>query len=155
MQDLHIDQPYVVERWPKPHFTPPSSRRALITAEAGLVMVSAAVIFSFTRVFDSLAYLMPVAVTAIVAHAVGVLLRRRRWRSAAALPLHILVAAIAAAAGSLRSSIRPDLAEAWSTVNNARTCLSMTLGEAVRRRHLTQNPCRYVPELPVERAEID
>ena len=38
------------------------------------------------------------------------------------------------------------------TVNNARTCLSMTLGEAVRRRHLTQNPCRYVPELPVERA---
>ena len=41
------------------------------------------------------------------------------------------------------------------TVNNARTCLSMTLGEAVRRRHLTQNPCRYVPELPVERAEID
>ena len=41
------------------------------------------------------------------------------------------------------------------TVNNARTCLSMALGEAVRRRHLTQNPCRYVPELPVERAEID
>jgi len=45
--------------------------------------------------------------------------------------------------------LKPD------TVNNARTCLSMTLGEAVRRRHLTQNPCRYVPELPVERAEID
>ena len=41
------------------------------------------------------------------------------------------------------------------TVNNAPTCLSMTLGEAVRRRHLTQNPCRYVPELPVGRAEID
>ena len=41
------------------------------------------------------------------------------------------------------------------TVNNARTCLSMTLGEAVRKRHLTQNPCRYVPELPVEKAEID
>jgi integrase len=41
------------------------------------------------------------------------------------------------------------------TVNNARTCLSMTLGEAVRRRHLTQNPCRYMPELPVVRAEID
>jgi integrase len=41
------------------------------------------------------------------------------------------------------------------TVNNARTCLSMTLGEAVRRRHLTQNPCRYVPELPVDRPEID
>jgi hypothetical protein len=32
------------------------------------------------------------------------------------------------------------------TVNNARTCLSMTLGEAVRRRHLPVNPCRYVPE---------
>jgi integrase len=41
------------------------------------------------------------------------------------------------------------------TVNNARTCLSMTLGEAVRRRHLAMNPCRYVPELPVERTEID
>jgi hypothetical protein len=41
------------------------------------------------------------------------------------------------------------------TVNNARTCLSMTLGEAVRRRHVTRNPCRYVPELPVDRAEID
>ena len=41
------------------------------------------------------------------------------------------------------------------TVNNARTCLSMTLGEAVRRRHIPQNPCRWVPELPVERAEID
>lgn len=27
------------------------------------------------------------------------------------------------------------------TVNNARTCLSMTLGEAVRRRHLPMNPC--------------
>ena len=41
------------------------------------------------------------------------------------------------------------------TVNNARTCLSMALGEAVRRRYLTQNPCRYVPELPVDRIEID
>jgi integrase len=39
------------------------------------------------------------------------------------------------------------------TVNNARTCLSMTLGEAVRHRHLPANPCRYVPELPVERTE--
>lgn len=28
------------------------------------------------------------------------------------------------------------------TVNNARTCLSMALGEAVRKRHLTLNPCR-------------
>lgn len=41
------------------------------------------------------------------------------------------------------------------TVNNARTCLSMTLGEAVRRRQLAYNPCRYVPELPVERTELD
>ena len=41
------------------------------------------------------------------------------------------------------------------TVNNARTCLSMTLGEAVRRRPSPQNPCRWVPELPVERTEID
>jgi integrase len=41
------------------------------------------------------------------------------------------------------------------TVNNARTCLSMTLGEAVRRRHIPHNPCRWVPELPVERTEID
>ncbi len=28
------------------------------------------------------------------------------------------------------------------TVNNARTCLSMTLGEAVRRGQLAHNPCR-------------
>ena len=41
------------------------------------------------------------------------------------------------------------------TVNNARTCLSMTLGEAVRRGKLAHNPCRYVPELPVERPELD
>jgi integrase len=41
------------------------------------------------------------------------------------------------------------------TVNNARACLSMTLGEAVRRRHIPQNPCRWVPELPAERVEID
>jgi hypothetical protein len=41
------------------------------------------------------------------------------------------------------------------TVNNARTCLSMTLGEAVRRRRLPVSACRYVPELPVERTEID
>src|SRR3954471_20005288 len=41
------------------------------------------------------------------------------------------------------------------TVNNARTCRSMTLGEALRRRRIAQNPCRWVPELPVERVEID
>ena len=120
MQDQRVDQPYVVERWPKPHFVPPTSRRALITAECGLVLVSAAVIFSFTRVFDSLAYLWPVAATAIVAHALGAILRHRRWRSLAALPLQVLVAVIAAAAGSLRPSIRSDLSEAWSTVNIAR-----------------------------------
>ena len=42
------------------------------------------------------------------------------------------------------------------TVNNARTCLSMALGEAVRRRYLhagTRAGC--VPELPVDRIEID
>ena len=117
MQDQRVDQPYVVERWPRPHFVPPSSRRALITAEGALVLLSAAVIFSFTRVFDSLAYLLPVAATAIVAHAVGALLRHRRWRSVAAVPLQVLVTLLAAAAGSLRPSIRSDLAEAWSTVN--------------------------------------
>lgn len=31
----------------------------------------------------------------------------------------------------------------------------MTLGEAVRRRHIAMNPCRWVPELPVARVEID
>jgi integrase len=31
----------------------------------------------------------------------------------------------------------------------------MTLEEAVRRRFLPQNPCRYVHQLPVERAELD
>jgi integrase len=41
------------------------------------------------------------------------------------------------------------------TVNNSRTCLAMTLNEAVRRGHLAFNPCRYVPELPVERVELD
>jgi hypothetical protein len=41
------------------------------------------------------------------------------------------------------------------TVNNARTCLSMTLGEAVRRGHLAHNPCQYVPALPAERPELD
>jgi integrase len=41
------------------------------------------------------------------------------------------------------------------TANNARTCLSMTLGEAVRRGHLANNPCRYVRALPAERPELD
>ncbi|MEO8695353.1 MAG: DUF3488 and transglutaminase-like domain-containing protein [Acidimicrobiales bacterium] len=120
MQQPRVDQPYVVERWPKPHFVPPSSRRAMVTAEAGLVLVSAAAIFSFIRVFDSAAYVVPVAATAIAAHACSALLRRRRWRSLAALPLVILVVAATAAVGALRSSIRADLSEAWTTVNNTR-----------------------------------
>jgi integrase len=41
------------------------------------------------------------------------------------------------------------------TVNNARTCLSMTLGEAVRRGHLAHSPCQYVRALPTERPELD
>lgn len=41
------------------------------------------------------------------------------------------------------------------TVNNARTCLSMTLGEAVRRGQLAHNACRQVPGLPEERRELD
>jgi integrase len=41
------------------------------------------------------------------------------------------------------------------TVNNARTCLSMTLGEAVRRGQLADNACRHVPGLPEERRELD
>ncbi|MEO5842148.1 MAG: DUF3488 and transglutaminase-like domain-containing protein [Acidimicrobiales bacterium] len=120
MQQPRVDQPYVVERWPKPHFVSPSSWRALMTAEASLVLVSAAAIFSFIRVFDSLAYVVPVAATAIVAHAGSALLRRRRWRSFAALPLMIVVVVSTAAAGALRPSIRADLSEAWTNVNNAR-----------------------------------
>ena len=120
MQDLRVDQPYVVERWPRPHVVPPSSRRALFTAEASLVLVSAAAIFSFTRVFDSWAYVLPVAATALAAHAFGAVVRRRRWRSLVALPVSVVVVAIVSAAGSLRSSIRFDLDEAWSVVNNTR-----------------------------------
>jgi integrase len=56
---------------------------------------------------------------------------------------------------SQRAEFVADDELSGKTVNNARTCLSMALGEAVRRRHLTQNPCRYVPELPVDRKEID
>ena len=41
------------------------------------------------------------------------------------------------------------------TVNNARTCLSVALNEAVRRGLLPRNPCVYVPALPLERAEIE
>ncbi|HUP74936.1 MAG TPA: DUF3488 and transglutaminase-like domain-containing protein [Acidimicrobiales bacterium] len=120
MQDLQLGQSYVAERHPKPHLAPPASWRALVSAEVSLVLVSAAAIFSFGRVFDSWAYLRPVAATALVAHAFGAILRRRRWRSFAALPSSVIVVAIAGAAGSLRSSIRSDLSEAWSIVNNTR-----------------------------------
>lgn len=41
------------------------------------------------------------------------------------------------------------------TVNNARTCLSMTFNEAVRRGLMVRNPCVGVPALPLEREEIE
>lgn len=41
------------------------------------------------------------------------------------------------------------------TVNNARTYLSVVLAEAVRRGHLARNPCDAVPQLPIDRSEID
>ena len=41
------------------------------------------------------------------------------------------------------------------TVNNTRTCLSVALGEAVRRKLLPSNPCQSIKPLPVEKVEID
>ena len=41
------------------------------------------------------------------------------------------------------------------TVNNARTWLSVALGEAVRKKLLPSNPCEWVKPLPVEKVEID
>jgi integrase len=41
------------------------------------------------------------------------------------------------------------------TVNNTRTCLSVALGEAVRRKLLPSNPCQAIKPLPVEKVEID
>jgi len=41
------------------------------------------------------------------------------------------------------------------TVNNARTCLSVALGEALRRGLIPANPCAHVRQLPVERTELD
>jgi integrase len=41
------------------------------------------------------------------------------------------------------------------TVNNTRTCLSVALGEAVRRKLLPSNPCESIKPLPVEKVEID
>jgi hypothetical protein len=37
------------------------------------------------------------------------------------------------------------------TVNNTRTCLSVALGEAVRRKLLPSNPCESIKPLPVEK----
>lgn len=41
------------------------------------------------------------------------------------------------------------------TVNNARTCLSVALNDAVRRGLMPRNPCASVPALPLERGEIE
>jgi hypothetical protein len=41
------------------------------------------------------------------------------------------------------------------TVNNARTCLSSALKEAVRRDLIARNPCEHVAALPLERTEIE
>jgi len=41
------------------------------------------------------------------------------------------------------------------TVNNARTCLSVTLNEASRRGLIVRNPCAAVPALPLDRQELD
>ena len=41
------------------------------------------------------------------------------------------------------------------TVNNTRTCLSVALGEAVRRKLVPSNPCEWIKPLPVEKVEID
>jgi site-specific recombinase XerC len=65
------------------------------------------------------------------------------------------------------SAIDEDRVRAWletmvdagtlapKTVNNARTCLSVVLREAVRRGHLARNPCEGVRQLPVDPGEID
>ena len=120
MHDPRIDQPYVVERWPKPHLSSPSSPRARAVAECCLALVTVAAVFSFTRVFDSRSFVVPVAATALVAHACTAVLRRRQWRAALALPMCGLVVALTSAAGSLRSTIRDDFSEAWMIVNNER-----------------------------------
>jgi integrase len=55
----------------------------------------------------------------------------------------------------LVQSENPTQRLAPKTVNNARTWLSVALGEAVRRKLLPQNPCEWVKPLPVEKVEID
>jgi integrase len=52
-------------------------------------------------------------------------------------------------------STDPETKIAPKTVNNARTWLSVALGEAVRHKLLAQNPCEWVKPLPVEKVEID
>ena len=126
MHDPRVDQPYVVERGPRPKFAAPSTRRALATAEVGLVLVSLAAAFSFTRVFDSFGFVVPVTVTTLVAHALGAVLRRRRWRSLAALPLTVFAVASTTAALCLRPTIRADIAAAWSIFNNTRAPVPAT-----------------------------
>jgi transglutaminase-like putative cysteine protease len=121
MHDLRIDQPYVVERWPKAPHVSLSSPRARAVAECGLVLVSLAAAFSFTRVFASRAFVLPVVATALVTHLCVAVMRRRHWRAALALPVGVLVVALTSAAGSLRSTIRADLSDAWVVVNNSRT----------------------------------
>jgi len=41
------------------------------------------------------------------------------------------------------------------TVNNARTCLTVALNEAVRQGLVPRNPCLGVPALPAERQELE
>jgi len=41
------------------------------------------------------------------------------------------------------------------TVNNARTCLTTALNEAVRQGLVPRNPCLGVPALPAERQELE
>ena len=44
---------------------------------------------------------------------------------------------------------------ATKTINNARAALSSALAEATRRGLLERNPCRAVPPLPADHAELD
>jgi hypothetical protein len=45
------------------------------------------------------------------------------------------------------NSTNPETKIAPKTVNNARTWLSVALGEAVRHKLLPQNPCEWVKPL--------
>lgn len=56
---------------------------------------------------------------------------------------------------ALTASTDPSKRIAPKTVNNARTWLSVALGEAVRKKLLPSNPCEWVKPLPVEKVEID